>query len=249
MANVTDKSKFARLTELAWGNMQQGNYQEAETMLLRAYEYRVEIHKTPILDWILTALSTVWDETEQYDKRTKILSEFISQNPDSGLAYTLRGGSYWYSGSLAEALQDYSHALRIDPNDASALVGRGQVFAELRRFREALEDLNAALDRFQAVPDATAEWKSMFEAYARNGRAFAYAGLGDFSAALQEFANSIKLQPENAWVYFNLAEAFRSNGEKNKAVENYKLALAKKNPKLTPRQRKSAEISLADLRA
>ncbi len=249
MAKATDRSKFARLIELAWGNLQQGNYPEAETLLLRAYECRGEIYKTPTMNWILTALARVWDETEQYDKRTKFFSEFISQNPDSGLAYTLRGDSYWYSGSLTEAVEDCSHALQLNPNDASALLSRGQVFAELRRFREAVEDLNAALERFRDVADAPDDWKREFEAYARNGRASAYAGLGDFSAALKEFGNSIELQPENAWVYFNLAETYKSKGNQDKAVENYKLALAKKNPKLTTRQRKSAENSLAALRA
>jgi tetratricopeptide (TPR) repeat protein len=65
------------------------------------------------------------------------------------------------------------------------------------------------------------------------GDAATYAGLGDFGRALQEFGKSVDLCPENAWVYYNLAEAYQNNGDRKNAVENYKLALVKNKPKLT----------------
>jgi tetratricopeptide (TPR) repeat protein len=61
---------------------------------------------------------------------------------------------------------------------------------------------------------------------------------------LDEFDRSIKLWPENAWVYFNRAEAYRNHGDPASAIENYRLALMKKQPKLTSLKRAHAERML-----
>jgi tetratricopeptide (TPR) repeat protein len=92
-------------------------------------------------------------------------------------------------------------------------------------------------------------WKTQFEAFARNGRAAAYAGLGNFAGALAEFDKSVGLWPENAWVYFNRAEAYRRQGDLGNAAENYSLALTKKQPKLTRLKRSHAEEMLRSLKA
>ena len=81
------------------------------------------------------------------------------------------------------------------------------------------------------------------------GQQLTYAGLGDFDRALEEFDKFMNLCPENAWVYYNRAEAYQNLGDLRNAVENYKLALAKKGPKLTSLKRARAESALNVLRA
>jgi len=236
-----------RLVDLAFSLLQGGNYIEAQGLLLRALEYKSEIQNPVLLDWILTSLSRTWEETEEYQKWTEFFSAFIAQNPDQAVAYDLRAESHWYGGSLSHAIADYSRALELNPKDVSAFLGRGQVFMECRDFSRALEDLDAALGSIDSVPGADAVWKAEFEAFARNGRAAAYAGLGDFGRALEEFGKSVELCPENAWVYYNLAEAYQNHGDRKNAVENYKLALVKNKPKLTLRKRTRAETALRAL--
>jgi len=233
-----------RLVDLAFSRLQGGNYSEARQLLLRALEYKSEIQNPVLLEWILASLSKTWEETEEYEKWTKFFSDFIAQNPNQAVAYQLRAESHWYGGSLSDAVADYSRALEFNPKDVSAFLGRGQVFMECRDFSRALEDLDAALGSIDSVPGADAVWKAEFEAFARNGRAAAYAGLGDFGRALEEFRKSIDLCPENAWVYYNRAEAFQNHGDRKNALENYKLALAKKGSKLTSLKRAHAETVL-----
>jgi tetratricopeptide (TPR) repeat protein len=238
-----------RLVELAFSLLQGGNYVEAQGLLLRALEHKSEIQNPVLLEWILTSLSRTWEETEEYQKWSEFFSAFIAQNSNQAVAYNLRAESYWYGGSLNDAIADYSRALELNPKDASAFLGRGQVFMECRDFSRALEDLDAALGSIDSVAGADAVWKAEFEAFGRNGRAATYAGLGDFGRALEEFAKSVELCPENAWVYYNLAEAFQDHGDQKNAVENYKLALSKKKPKLTARKRTRAETALRSLGA
>ena len=84
-------------------------------------------------------------------------------------------------------------------------------------------------------------------AYTLNGRAAAYAGLGEFDRALSEFEKSISFCPQNAWVYYNRAEAYENRGDKAKAIADYKLALTMKSPKLNTLKRKYAETKLKTL--
>jgi len=233
-----------RLVELAWSKFQGGNYIEARGLLLRTLEFKNEIQNPILLEWILTTLSKTWEETEEYQKWTEFFSDFIAQNPNQAVAYHLRGQSHWYGGSLSDAVADYSRALELNPKDVSAFLGRGQVFMERRDFNRAIEDLDAALGSIDSVPGADAVWNAEFEAFARNGRAASYAGLGDLGRALEEFGKSIDLCPENAWVYYNRAEAYQNYGDQKNAVENYRLALAKKRPKLTSLKRAHAETVL-----
>jgi tetratricopeptide (TPR) repeat protein len=232
------------LVNSAFDLLQGGKYVEAQGLLLRVLEHKREIQNPVLLEWILTSLSKTWEETEEYQKWTELFSAFIAQNPNQAIAYDLRAQSHWYGGSLTDAIADYSRALELNPNNASAFLGRGQVFMECRDFKRALEDLDTALGSMDSVPGANAAWKAEFEAFARNGRAATYAGLGDFGRALEEFGKSVQLCPENAWVYYNLAVAFQNNGDRKNAVENYRLALVKNKPKLTLRKRTQAEAAL-----
>jgi tetratricopeptide (TPR) repeat protein len=74
--------------------------------------------------------------------------------------------------------------------------------------------------QFDGVPGADRVWKQQLEAYARNGLGAAYAGLGQSDLALEQFGKSIEVCPDNAWVYFNRAEAFHNSGDQVKAVED-----------------------------
>jgi len=247
--NKEDAKTVTRLVNLAFSLLQGGNYVEAQGLLLKTVEYKSEMQNPVLLDWILTSLSKTWEETEDYQKWTEFFSAFIAQNPNHAVAYHLRAQSHWYGGSLSDAIADYSRALELNPKDVSAHLGRGQVFMECHDFSRALEDLDAALGSMDSVAGADAAWKAEFEAFARNGRAATYSGLGDFARAFEEFGKSVDLCPENAWVYYNLAEAYQNNGDRKNAVENYKLALVKNKPKLTLRKRTHAKIALGALEA
>ena len=56
------------------------------------------------------------------------------------------------------------------------------------------------------------------EAFVHNGRAFALAGLGKNAA---EFEASIRLSPENAWVYHNRGQVCGLAGDRENAIADY----------------------------
>jgi tetratricopeptide (TPR) repeat protein len=144
------ENTVTHLVGVAFSLLQGANYLEARRVLLRALEYKAEIQNPVLLEWILTSLSRTWEETEEYEKWTAFFSSFVAENPNEAIGYNLRAESHWYGGSLSASITDYTRVLELNPGDASALLGRGQVFMESGDFRRAVEDLDAALDPWTA---------------------------------------------------------------------------------------------------
>ena len=131
-----------------------------------------------------------------------------------------------------------------------SLSGRGQVLAELGSYRIAMEDLNLALEGLRAAPKAEpswARWCEPIEAFVHNGRGFALGGLGEIERAMDEFDQSIKMSPENAWVYHNRARVSDSAGNLEQAKADYEKALKKRTPPLNSLRREQVRSRLTQL--
>lgn len=239
----TAQQEVTYLVGLGFSLIQSEHYTDARQLLLRVLQHEDKIENPALLEWILASLFITWEQTEEYQESTAFFSDFIARNPNDAQGFELRASSHWYAGRLQEAIVDYTLSLELKPNYALTLSGRGQVFMECREYSRALEDLDAALQSIGGV-EADAKWKTELEAFIRNGRAATFAGLGEFVRALEEFEKSLSLCPENAWVYFNRAEAYRHHGDQVHAIENYRLALKKKKPKLTALKREHARRML-----
>jgi tetratricopeptide (TPR) repeat protein len=138
----------------------------------------------------------------------------------------------------------------VKPNHILSLSGRGRVFAEAGEHAKAIADLDAALNALKAAPAPDARWTKWYEeieAFVRNGRGFALAGLGDIAEAEKEFDLSINLSPGNAWVYHNRGQVYDRAGDWGKATVEYRMALMKKDPALSPVRKKHAEERLSEL--
>jgi tetratricopeptide (TPR) repeat protein len=196
------------------------------------------------------SLGSTWALTEKYEDAIAFFSEYLTRYPEDSAAYCGRAESLWCAGRLQEAIRDYSRALELKPSDIPSLSGRGQVLAEVGENGRAVEDLNLALLTLKTVsmPDSSwAKWYEQIEAFVHNGRAFALAGLGESEPAMDEFEVSIKLSPENAWVYHNRAQVYDRAGSREKASEDYQKALAKKNPALSPNRKTQAQARLREM--
>jgi tetratricopeptide (TPR) repeat protein len=237
------------LAESAFALLQKGEYIEARSVIMRALDLQSKLaDNLVLLEWLLGSLARTWEETEDYQAGTEFLSDFIRHYPDNIVARRLRAESLWYSGNTLKALAEFSRVIELNPDDGGSFLGRGQVFVENGDFKRALEDLERAMTLVVVSdPHADPAWKNDFEAFARNGCGAAFAGLREFDRASEEFAKSIALCPENAWVYFNVGRAWQAQGDKENAVLNYKVALGKKDPKLTTSKRAFAIAQIAAL--
>jgi tetratricopeptide (TPR) repeat protein len=225
-------------------------YDKARASFLQAIMARDSINEPETISYVLISLASTWLLTEQYEDGIAFFSEYVSRFPEDSAAYCGRAEALWYTGRLQEAIRDYSRALELKPGDILSLSGRGQVLGEAGENGRAVEDLNLALRTLETVsrPDSSWDkWYEQIEAFVHNGRAFALAGIGESGPAMDEFEMSIRLSPENAWVYHNRAQVYERAGNLEKASEDYQKALAKRNPALSPNRRAHAQERVREL--
>jgi tetratricopeptide (TPR) repeat protein len=63
-----------------------------------------------------------------------------------GRAHSARARALWELGRVEESAAAWTHALRDDPEDADAFLGRARCFVRLGRWDPALADLESAVD-------------------------------------------------------------------------------------------------------
>ena len=105
---------------------------------------------------------------------------------DLGAAFKIRGNAYDDSGQYDRAIEDYDHALAINPDDADALNNRGTSYRANGHYDLAVKDYDQVL---KLTP---------YSAKALNNRCFAKALMGQLDQALADCNESLRLRPANA---------------------------------------------------
>lgn len=117
-------------------------------------------------------------------------------------------------GNLDQAFEQFSGAMREDPNYSEYYNERGSVLLKLGRFEEALGDYRIAI---QLSPP-------YFEVFANLGSC--YRLLGRWSEAEAAFERAVDLEPRSIVSQVGLAEATESQGKLSRAAAAYSSALA-----------------------
>ena len=171
---------------------------------------------------------------EDFQEAIARASEALELEPACIPAYAARAVAYWYTEHHVQAVDDYTKILEMAGESYFVLNARGQVYAEMGEFENALTDLNRALEIGEKTELPTAL------AYALSGRALAKAGLGWFDEASKDFEDSIGKCPANAWVHYNHGLTYHQLGNAPAATTCFELALELHEPSLPPRKRDRA---------
>jgi tetratricopeptide (TPR) repeat protein len=126
-----------------------------------------------------------------------------------------RGLIRWHSGDHDRAALDFEQAIRLDPNLAVAYSGRASVHIRQGRYDQAIQDYGQAL-RLGPSSDAYLD------------RGWCYLQKRDYQsaeAALRDFDQAIRLQPNHAKGYTSRAQAHFSRGEYDQVIQDCGQAL------------------------
>jgi len=161
-----------------------------------------------------TALGDRALAAEDYSETLKHYDGVIDpRNPDALNLYR-RATSLHAMGETDRALSDYNDAIRIDPSNSLAFLGRGVLLATRKRaYNRAIEDFDKVL---VIQPD---------NVDALIARGNAYSQLGDNGRALADLDRAISLAPDNAQAYVVRGLANNRRGEKRLAMQDYEAAL------------------------
>jgi tetratricopeptide (TPR) repeat protein len=173
-----------------------------------------------------------------YDGAFASAEQIIAQYPEKSLGYRLRGYVHWEREEYVEAVDDYSQVLKIDGPRADCLSSRGQLLAELGEYQRALADLD------ESIAMAREAGHKIVLAYALNGRALAFSGMGRDEDSTRDFGESVGLCPTNPWVYYHRGIRKFQLNQWNDAKNMLQLALDLKEPPLSKRKILRAEAVL-----
>ena len=187
---------------------------------------------------VLTALADLRFVVGDFAEAADLNRQAVERAPGDITALTGLGYAQWRAGSPADAEATFGQVLRRESDAVMALVGRGQIRADLGRYDSALDDLDRALQSSLGRD---------IEADARSARALALAGLGRVAEARRELAASFQLDPDRPRSRLRAARMAAILGEPNEMRADIERALSGR-PSLSSVERDSANRLLDSLR-
>jgi tetratricopeptide (TPR) repeat protein len=117
----------------------------------------------------------------------------VPDGPDEAADFTMLGNLSLIEGSFEDAIEQFSRALAVSPDEVNARAGRGRAYAALGKHALALADFDRAA---KLVPEVASH---------HLGRARALAMLGRMEQAVRAASRAIELAPGNAGAHYTRA--------------------------------------------
>lgn len=112
-----------------------------------------------------------------------------------------------------DAVNEYTEAIKLDPDYIPAYNNRGNLYRDLNEHEKAFKDFNKAIEL------------DPLYAKAYNNRGLLYQDLRDRENALQDYNKAIELNPQYIYAYNNRGVLYEAWKEFDKAVEDYTQAI------------------------
>jgi hypothetical protein len=166
------------------------------------YTYITLIGLFIMVAWGVPELLRKWS----YRKEILLASSALSILCLSIITWTQVG--YWQNSTTL-----YDHTLEVTDNNWPIYYNRGAAYYHLGNYRQAIEDLNRAIE----IKPGYAE------AYVSRG--LAYNELGNYRQAIEDLNSAIEINPEYAEAYYNRGITYYHIGNYRQAIENYDRAI------------------------
>lgn len=124
------------------------------------------------------------------------------------------------SKNWSDALEDFTHAIELNPRYASAYNNRGVAYKNLGNRRQAMADFAKAIDLYTNAIE-----RKPRNAFAYNDRGVAYCRSGDFREGISDFTKAIELNPRYALAYNNRSFADYRSGNHEQAMADCSQAI------------------------
>jgi Tfp pilus assembly protein PilF len=151
-----------------------------------------------------------------YRSDLSIWQDTVRKVPSNcGVHYTL-GGVLASRGQIAQAIEHYQQALKLNPDYTAAHYNLGKLLAARGQVAQAIEHYQQAL---KSKPDF---------AEAHNNLGVALASRGQVTQAIEHYQQALKSKPDFAEAHNNLGVALASRGQVTEAIEQFQQALKSK---------------------
>jgi serine/threonine protein kinase/tetratricopeptide (TPR) repeat protein len=158
----------------------------------------------------------LFDEAK-YAEAIIACNETIQLDPNFADAYQVRGQCYARTSEHVKAIADFGAALRLKhPSPTEVYFWRAYSNLNLRAFEACLADSDEFFKR-NPIPG--------YRGTGLSNRAWAYASLGEYDKALNDYAEILKINPNVAQPYYSRSLVYSKLGETEKAAADMAKAL------------------------
>lgn len=171
----------------------------------------IKLLKITTLLLLITSISVQAQENSADEVQQKIneLTNKITKNPSDARLYSNRGDLYFLLHDFDNAVDDYSHAIKLDGTLDTAWFGRGMARGRQGFIKEGIADLTVYINRH---PD---------DSRAHTKRGVRYLWLGEKENARHDLQTAIKLNPNNAEAHDDLGVILAQTGDYKSAIEHF----------------------------
>lgn len=185
----------------------------------------------------------------KYDLAIESYARSLRMLPDNSQAYFCKGMCNLHTRNYETAINDFERVLSITPDRVAAIAGKSFAYLKMKDYDKTImttgfalaaspTDTNSLLLRSIAysrkgqLESALKDCDTIIEAHPRSGlpqayanRAFIFFKMGQVLAAIRDYRQAIKLSPENAVLYSNLAQCLKRKGDVAGAIIESKACL------------------------
>ncbi len=189
--------------------LDRGQIEDAKRELARAIELEPKL--TGVRIYYASALL----RSGEPQRALEHLRLAIEQHEEVALAYALAGVAEERLGKSAEASSDYSHAIELDANNATAHEGRARLFEARREFANAIEEYSRVY-RAQRSRELAVKLAEL------------HTGAGQLQAAIQLYRKLLLEKPDDFGVRVEMACLMAENGQGEEAEKEITRVIAAK---------------------
>lgn len=142
-----------------------------------------------------------------------LIAMLVASGCESASDHNKRGNALYDKGEYDRAIEEYTRAIRLDPNFAIAYNSRGIAWYEKGEYDRAIEDFTGAI---RLDPESA-------DAYNSRGRVWSVKE--EYDLAITDLTEAIRLDPDFAIAYNNRGLAWDYKGEYDREIEDYTRAI------------------------
>ena len=174
-------------------------------------DFAVAIESSPTFMPAWFARAQTWMAKREYDKAIADYSHALLLDVEYTNAYVMRGHAYTWKDEWDKAVADYSRAITLEPANAVPYDARAGALNQKKDYQGVVKDESKAIELGLKG--------SLALTYSR--RANAHAMLGDDAAALADYSESFRLNPNDAATCGKLALLDEKKGDRGQALAMY----------------------------
>ncbi len=143
---------------------------------------------------------------QQIEGCSAIINAGKETRKNLSVAYNNRANGYADQKQYQQALADYDHSLRLNPDYAIAYRNRGLSYNALKNYDRAITDYDQAI-----------RLNPRYEA-AYNSRGSSYYSKKEYDRAIADYTEALKIDPNSSYPYRNRGLALVDKGEYDRAI-------------------------------